>query len=362
MEGLSLDVVKQLGPQTEAATRRAPGLLRVVRGQHALRRWAIVSLIMNIVIVVTGGLVRLTGSGLGCPTWPRCTADSYVSHPELGIHGAIEFGNRLLTFVLIIVALLTLVSALTYRENGRPRPDLRWLAGGLALGIPLQGVIGGIAVLTQLNPYVVGLHFLLSMVLIALAVWLVRKAWHLEPTGVSAISVIVTRITFVLMWLAVWLGTLVTGSGPHAGDEERAAQRPRRHAGDALTHERCLRHHRRKRDLLRAAAQSSRAAVDLGRDPAGRHRHSPIPVGAAHRSGRAAPARRFAGHCHGHQPDALGAAFRLKASGQVSHHAVRRLPSQRRHRWILASTSPWDPSTLTALPTSSLRTRRASVT
>ena len=113
MEGLSLDVVKQLGPQTEAATRRAPGLLRVVGGQHALRRWAIVSLIMNIVIVVTGGLVRLTGSGLGCPTWPRCTADSYVSHPELGIHGAIEFGNRLLTFVLIIVALLTLVSALT---------------------------------------------------------------------------------------------------------------------------------------------------------------------------------------------------------------------------------------------------------
>ena len=81
-----MDVVKQLGPETEAATRRGPGLLHVVRGQHALRRWAIVSLIMNIVIVVTGGLVRLTGSGLGCPTWPRCTADSYVSHPELGIH------------------------------------------------------------------------------------------------------------------------------------------------------------------------------------------------------------------------------------------------------------------------------------
>ena len=109
MEGLSLDVV-ETGPQTEAATRRGPGLLRIVRGPYALRRWAIVSLIMNIVIVVTGGLVRLTGSGLGCPTWPRCTADSYVSHPELGIHGAIEFGNRLLTFVLIIVALLTLVT------------------------------------------------------------------------------------------------------------------------------------------------------------------------------------------------------------------------------------------------------------
>ncbi len=174
---------------------------------------------MNIVIVVTGGLVRLTGSGLGCPTWPGCTEDSYVSHPQLGIHGAIEFGNRLLTLVLVAAAVLTFVSALLYKENGRPRPDLRWLTGGLALGIPLQGVIGGIAVLTQLNPYVVGLHFLLSMVLIALAVWLVRKTWHLAPAGASRPSVIATRVAFVLLWLAVWLGTLVTGSGPHAGDE-----------------------------------------------------------------------------------------------------------------------------------------------
>ena len=216
-----MDVVKQLPP--DADTARSGGLLptvvRVVRGPYALRGWSIVSLVMNIVIVVTGGLVRLTGSGLGCPTWPRCTEDSYVSHPELGIHGAIEFGNRLFTLVLIIAAMLTLVSAMLYRENGRPRPDLRWLAGGLALGIPLQGVIGGITVLTQLNPYVVGLHLLLSMVLIALAVWLVRKAWHLAPAQASGLSVAATRVTFVLMWLAVWLGTLVTGSGPHAGDE-----------------------------------------------------------------------------------------------------------------------------------------------
>ena len=219
MEGLSLDVVKQLRPEAEAAPGRGPSLLRILRGPYALRRWAVVSLIMNIVIVVTGGLVRLTGSGLGCPTWPKCTEDSYISHPQLGIHGAIEFGNRLLTLVLIVAAVLTFVSALLYKENGRPRPDLRWLAGGLALGIPLQGVIGGIAVLTQLNPYVVGLHFLLSMVLIALAVWLVRKTWHLSPAGASRPSVIATRVAFVLLWLAVWLGTLVTGSGPHAGDE-----------------------------------------------------------------------------------------------------------------------------------------------
>jgi heme a synthase len=208
-----MDVVK--------ADRGGPmaSILRIVRGPYALRCWAIVSLIMNIVIVVTGGLVRLTGSGLGCPTWPRCTEDSYVSHPELGIHGAIEFGNRLFTLVLVIAAALTLISALLYKENGRPRTDVRWVAGGLALGIPLQGVIGGITVLTQLNPYVVGLHLLLSMVLIALAVWLVRKTWHVAPISVSHLSVVATRLTFVLMWLAIWLGTLVTGSGPHAGDE-----------------------------------------------------------------------------------------------------------------------------------------------
>jgi cytochrome c oxidase assembly protein subunit 15 len=211
--------VKQLTPETKASRGVGPLLLRIVRGPYALRRWAVVSLIMNIVIVVTGGLVRLSGSGLGCPTWPRCTEDSYVSHPQLGIHGAIEFGNRLLTLVLVSAAALTFISALLYRENERPRPDLRWLAGGLALGIPLQGIIGGITVLTQLNPYVVGLHLLLSMVLIALAVWLVRKAWHFSPAGVSGLAVVATRVTFVLMWLAVWLGTLVTGSGPHAGDE-----------------------------------------------------------------------------------------------------------------------------------------------
>jgi heme a synthase len=216
-----MDVVKQLPTEPEVARSGGPlpRVLRIVRGPSALRGWAVVSLVMNILIVVTGGLVRLTGSGLGCPTWPRCTEDSYVSHPQLGIHGAIEFGNRLFTLVLVIAAALTFVSAVLYREDGRPRRDLRWLAAGLALGIPLQGVIGGISVLTQLNPYVVGLHLLLSMVLIALAVWLVRKTWHFTPAGVSAVSLVATRVTFVLMWLAVWFGTLVTGSGPHAGDE-----------------------------------------------------------------------------------------------------------------------------------------------
>jgi cytochrome c oxidase assembly protein subunit 15 len=198
-------------------------LTRVVAGPRALPRWAVASLVGNIGIVVTGGLVRLTGSGLGCPTWPRCTQSSFVSHPALGVHGAIEFGNRLLTFVLIGLAVLTLISALRYREAGRSdqagrRRDLQLLAGGMALGIPAQGVIGGLTVLTGLNPYLVGLHLLLSMGLISLAVWLVRLSRHLRPRPVRRPLVVLSRVTIGLLWVAVVLGTVLTGSGPHAGD------------------------------------------------------------------------------------------------------------------------------------------------
>ena len=191
-------------------------VLRVVGAPRALRRWAIASLVANIVIVVTGALVRLTGSGLGCPTWPRCTADSYVTHPALGLHGAIEFGNRLLTFALIVVAVMTWLSAMAYRPRSR---RLRWLTAAMALGIPAQGVVGGITVLTRLNPFVVAIHLLLSFVLIALAVWLVRLTWALAAAPSSGWGVRFARIAFVGMWVAVWLGTVVTGSGPHAGDE-----------------------------------------------------------------------------------------------------------------------------------------------
>ena len=105
---------------------------------------AIANLLANIGIVVTGGAVRLTGSGLGCPTWPRCTDESYVAHGELGLHGAIEFGNRLVTFLLAAVAIATFVAAWKY---GR-RPVVR-LAFVLGLGVPAQAVVGGITVLTE---------------------------------------------------------------------------------------------------------------------------------------------------------------------------------------------------------------------
>ena len=117
----------------------ATGVLRLVTGEIALRRWAVASLVANILIVVTGGVVRLTASGLGCPTWPRCTEDAYVAHPALGLHGAIEFGNRLLTFVLIAIAVLTWVTAM--RTSPRPRRGTRRIATAMALGIPGDSVM-----------------------------------------------------------------------------------------------------------------------------------------------------------------------------------------------------------------------------
>jgi heme a synthase len=151
----------------------------VVTTARWLRPLAWATLVGNIAIVVTGGAVRLTGSGLGCPTWPRCTQQSFVPHGELGIHGAIEFGNRMVTFVLAAIAVATWVAAMRARPRRR---SLRVPATVLALGIPGQAVIGGVTVLTDLNPWVVSLHLLLSMVMITLSVVLVHQVYA-EPTA-----------------------------------------------------------------------------------------------------------------------------------------------------------------------------------
>ncbi len=278
----------------------------LVRGGRALRFWSVASLVANIGIVVTGAVVRLTSSGLGCPTWPRCTEDSYVTHPALGIHGAIEFGNRLLTFVLIVVALLTFVSALLYREDGAARRDVRWLSAGLALGIPAQGVIGGISVLTQLNPFVVALHLLASMALIGLSVWLVRMSRQLRPRPVRAPGTLLARLTFAAMVVAVWLGTVVTGSGPHAGDLNAvrtgfdAALLSHLHAGAVYVAIGAT-----LGSLLRAAQPGGAGAAGR-RAGAGRYRADPVPPGPADRAGGAAPAGRRVGRGGGDEPAAVG--------------------------------------------------------
>lgn len=197
-------------------------VVKAATGAVALRRWSVALLVANIMIVLTGALVRLTDSGLGCPTWPRCTDESYVPHRALGLHGVIEFGNRLLTFVLIVIAVMTWIAAVRHRHNGESRREVLVLTTVVAFGIPAQGVIGGITVLTQLNPFVVALHLLASMTLIALCVRLVRTVYEVERRIVPRGRRILVVTTYVLMWVAVWLGTVVTGSGPHSGDRGAA--------------------------------------------------------------------------------------------------------------------------------------------
>ena len=185
---------------------------------RTVRRLALASVVANSAIVVTGGAVRLTSSGLGCPTWPRCTSTSYTPTPEYAAHGVIEFGNRLLTFVLTAVVVACLVAVWRQRPV---RPGMRRLAALVALGIPAQAVLGGITVLTGLNPWTVMAHFLLSMVLIALAVVLHQRAREGDlPARPLVAAPLRSLATLLLVVVAATLvvGTVVTGSGPHSGD------------------------------------------------------------------------------------------------------------------------------------------------
>jgi len=176
---------------------------------------AIANLVANIGIVVTGGAVRLTGSGLGCPTWPRCTDESYVPHGELGLHGAIEFGNRLLTFVLVAVAIACFLAALGARHRRATR-----ISFVIGLGIPLQAVIGGITVLTDLNPWIVSGHFLLSMAMVMACIALLDELRSPERGAAPVLPRTLAWATLASGWVVLYLGTVVTGAGPHAGDTD----------------------------------------------------------------------------------------------------------------------------------------------
>ena len=176
-----------------------------------------VLLIFQTGIVLTGGIVRLTGSGLGCPTWPECTEDSYtpVEGQIEGFKSWIEFGNRLLTFALVLACALSILAVLISK-----RRDLRLLVLGQFAGIFGQAILGGITVLLDLHPATVAAHFILSIILIAGAQSLLSKAkseyeWKkLEKNTLHLLA----RSHVLLTFVVIVVGTVVTGSGPHAGD------------------------------------------------------------------------------------------------------------------------------------------------
>ena len=193
------------------------GVTDRIRRQHEwIRGWGWASLVANCMLVVTGGVVRLTGSGLGCPTWPRCTDESFTPHGAYDVHSIIEFGNRMLTYVLVAVAIGTFVAAW---QSGRR--DLRRLALVMALGIPAQAVIGGITVLTDLNPWIVSFHLLCSLAIIGLAVLFLQRIDRPAPAVPPRGALVgLGWATFASAWAVLYVGTIVTGSGPHAGDAE----------------------------------------------------------------------------------------------------------------------------------------------
>lgn len=187
------------------------------RSRLGLYAW--LSLVSQVLIVVTGGVVRLTGSGLGCPTWPKCTEDSLVTVKAMGWHGVIEFTNRMLTFALLVIAVLTLVTVVR-NKAAASQLALRFPAIVLLLGIPAQAVLGGITVWAKLNPWFVGSHFMLSAVMIATAALLVFRTYN--PQRLAASNLILTLSTPLLLvgWIAILAGVLVTGAGPHSGDAQ----------------------------------------------------------------------------------------------------------------------------------------------
>jgi len=185
-----------------------------------LYRVLLVNLILEIGIVVTGGLVRLTGSGLGCPTWPQCVPGSFtpVAEQAQGFHKLIEFGNRTLTSVVGVAAVLVIVAIWRWAPHRRALRRISFLP---LVGVLLQAVLGGITVLTGLNPALVAAHFLASMILVSLSAYLLYRVSEGDEPPVALVRHeirSVARVTAALGGVVLVLGTVVTGSGPHSGD------------------------------------------------------------------------------------------------------------------------------------------------
>ncbi|MFE1434864.1 heme A synthase [Streptomyces griseoaurantiacus] len=193
---------------------------------RTVQRAALLALAMSVVLVVTGGAVRLTGSGLGCPTWPKCTDDSLATTSAMGFHGVIEFGNRMLTYVLCAAVGWAIIAARAEKPWRRGVTRLGWAQFWIVMG---NAVLGGIVVLVGLNPYTVAAHFLLTSALIGVA----TVMWQRTREGDGAPRPLVGPAVRQLVWflvvasvLLIAVGTVVTGAGPHAGDSSDVKRMP----------------------------------------------------------------------------------------------------------------------------------------
>ncbi len=204
-------------PSPLAGARPVRALLRRP-APATVTRLALVALIVNIGIVATGAAVRLTDSGLGCPSWPDCSGSSLVPTEKLSWHSYVEFGNRLLTIAIVIAEVAVLLAVLRAET---PRSALRRWAWLTLLGVPAQAILGGITVLTTLNPWAVSAHFMLSMFLIAAATVLWWRSREGDETPHLVVPAIIGRLgcgTWIVTFAVLYAGTVVTGSGPHAGN------------------------------------------------------------------------------------------------------------------------------------------------
>ena len=190
-------------------------------------RWAATSaLVVSILIVFTGGVVRVTGSGLGCPTWPSCNPDSLAPTEVMGIHGIIEFANRVFSAFMAVPVAWVIIAARLQKPRERSLTRLAWSQFWLVVA---NAIAGGITVLTGLNPWVVSLHFVMAIALLSTT----TLTWHRvhervqatpPPTRPSA-----RRLSWVLVAVSLVLiivGTLVSGSGPHSGDSAEVSRMP----------------------------------------------------------------------------------------------------------------------------------------
>src|SRR5262249_34694700 len=210
------------GPGAGALPRRAVGAV-LDPSPATMRGIALAGVICTAGVIATGAAVRLSESGLGCPNWPECTRSSLVAAHSAGdpmFHTWIEFGNRLVTVAITLVAVVVFVAAWRFRPRGRRRRDLGWLAAAPPPGVPAPAVLGGIVVLTDLTPAMVALHFLASIAVLGAAVTLhVRCAEGQAPARplVRADLRLLGYAVLASVALMLAAGTVVTGTGPLAG-------------------------------------------------------------------------------------------------------------------------------------------------